>query len=105
MTSWRLAEQVRCDVGGPNCAVAAVAARVRTRADSGVLIIDSSSAFELNVASAIRADAFLDLAVDPPVLPFRLPGGSRVVAREIVLCGGHRVPLERLLRRDRDFAV
>jgi hypothetical protein len=37
-----LAEQVRCDVGAPTCAVAAVAVKVRARAGSSLLLINSS---------------------------------------------------------------
>src|SRR5918994_3996516 len=104
-TSCRFAPHVRCDVGGPTCAVAAVASKVRARADSRVLITVSSLVFELNAPSAIRADALLDLPVDASVLPLHLLEGDGIVGRELVPWLRHRLALEDSFRRDHDLAV
>src|ERR671913_573818 len=103
MTSWRFAPRVRCDVDSSTCAVAAVASKVKAFYDRSVLITVSSSIVDLNPPSAIRADALLDLTVNPPVLPFHLPGSGRVVRRKLVLRRRPGVPFEGPFRRDRDL--
>src|SRR5215218_5742313 len=54
MTSWRLAEQVRWDVGGPTCAAAVVVTKVRVRVVSSVLIRVSSNSQKLTPCRTLR---------------------------------------------------